>query len=76
MYCTHTSLAHHLSHDILLQLTIGTAPVMYGLKTEPLSHETPQGLSEVGDFLETELVLYLLHFLKVSQFDWDNWGTW
>ena len=47
MYCSRTSLERHPSHDILLHLTIGTPPVMYGWKTQSLSHETPQGLDKL-----------------------------
>ena len=47
MCCSRTSLECHPSHDILLQLTIGTLPVMYGWKTQSLSHETPQGLNKL-----------------------------
>ena len=47
MYCSHTSLERHPSRDILLQLTIGTPPVMYGWKTQSLSHETPEGLDKL-----------------------------
>lgn len=79
MYCSRTSLERHPSHDILLHLTIGTPPVMYGWKTQSLSHETPQGLDKLRVlfffFLETGFVLYLLLFLQISQLDWDNWGT-
>lgn len=63
MYCSRTSLERHPSHDISLQLTTGTPPVMYGWKTQSLSHETPQGLDKLR-----VLLLLLLLFLKLDLF--------